>query len=418
MIKLKLLNFSHKVLISIRNYWSIVWQNANNNPVMVQIVQDGVSYTYFLNSFWAVGLALGLGLLIGLLIGLLVSVVILVYHWMVFQFGFKSIFPNARWKDYLDYRENRDNPKHLMKTRGGAISLDDVLNAIDDSSNAINPIVQFLKNQCFRRTGFYRVKPLKWNHVIHRLNKLGLVKWIIVGGKKIGIVSLDSFLLQVLNFSSLSFQLPLVGTVSFSIFEVSKAKLVFNILGLATVVGVGSLFLSFVCIYLIAVNCGLISLAAISAEQASISAVNLIASVTVYVLGQFAPPNCSNLAEYLADANLVNGKIRIRRSDFQLGDNENEIIVYSRPPITGIEFVDNPIDLPVPDGSIFKDRHFADYSPRTRVKKWKDLYKQIDKILDDMEIEDLDLDFTSPSPTYVRVKEEVAKFVEEGGGLE
>lgn len=415
MIKPQIYTLSHKVIISIRNYWSIVWQNANKNPVMFQIVQDGVSYTYFLNSFWAVILALCWGAIWGIIIGLLVSVLILVYHWMVFQFGFKSIFSNARWKDYINYRENRDNRKHLIKTRGGAISMDDVLNAIDDSSNGINPIVQFLKNQCFRRPGFYRVKPLKWNHVIHRLNKLGLVKWIIVGGTKIGIVSLDSFLLQILNFSSLSFQLPLVGTVSFSIFEVSKVKLVFNILGLATVVGVGSVFLSFFCVYLIALTCGLINLAAFSAEQASIWAVNLIASMTVYVLGQFAPANCSNLAEYLADANLVNGKIRIRRSDFQLGDNENGIIVYSRPPITGIEFVDNPVDFPVADLSIFKDRHFADYSPRTRVKEWKDLYEQIDKILDDMEMEDLD--FISPSPIYERVKEEVAKFVEEGGGL-
>lgn len=417
MIKLKVISFSHKILISIRNYCSIVWQNANNNPVMVQVLRNDQLNTYFLNSFWAGVLALVAGMVIGVFLGILVGILILVYHWIVFQFGFKAIYPNGRWKDYIEYRQNRDNRAYFIQTRGGAINLDDILNAIDDSSNGINPIIEFLKNQCFRKPGFYRVKPSKWDHVIKRLKKLGLLKWIFVGGKKIGIVSLDSFLLQVLNLSSLSFQLPLLGSLSLSIFEISKAKLLFNILGLAALIGVSSFVLFFGCIHLIALNFGLTSLAAISAEQASIGAMSLIATMTVYVVGQFAPPNCSNLAEYLKDANVVDGQIRIRRSDFELGNNDKGgVIVYSPPPITEIELVDNPVDLPVPDHSFLKDPYFRNYSPRKQVKNWKDLFEQIDTILEEIDMEDLD--FTSPTPTYVRFREGLAEFLEEGGGLE
>ncbi|MGL5135110.1 MAG: hypothetical protein ACRC78_21470, partial [Planktothrix sp.] len=283
--------------------------------------------------------------------------------------------------------------------------------------NGINPIIEFLKNQCFRKPGFYRVKPSKWDHVIKRLKKLGLLKWIFVSGKKIGIVSLDSFLIQVLNLSSLSFQLPLLGSVSLSIFEISKAKLLFNIIGLATVISVSSLVMVFTLIHMLALNFGLMGLAAVTAEQASIGAMSLIASMTVYVVGQFAPPNCSNLAEYLEDANVVNGKIRIRRSDFELANNDKDgVILYSPPPITGIELVENPVDLPVPDHSILKDPYFRNYSPRKQVKNLKDLFEQIDNILEEIDLEDLD--FTSPTPTYVRFREGLAEFLEEGGGLE
>jgi|JI81BgreenRNA_FD_contig_71_153133_length_3495_multi_2_in_0_out_0_1 hypothetical protein len=413
---LKVLNMILKVskiiktlLSSVKNYGGIVRQNLTKPWTFIRINNENWIYEAILSKAWTLVIIIGSIIVVGVIIGVLLAGFILVCEYLVYKFWFqKDVHKSATWKQYIEFRAN---PKdYVIETRGGAIMITDLVEVIDSSSNRLQGILSFIKTRCFSQPGVYKVNLGKWEALIKSLNKYGLIRWILFQGKSIGFVELDAFLLRALLFSGVSFTVPVIGNVQLGIYEFSRAKLLFNILGLLAVITFGTSFVSLSVIRLILNLAGFKTLGSVAGHYASSSSVGLIAVLSVYLVAELIPPQCSNFAEYLEDAGMQNGKIQLPLPE--LMDKERSVFFYVTPQPNEIEVFQNPAKLSGNEmatemptlGSLFKERHFADYVPRQQVKKFGELLE--------------DSDFNSlPSPSEAprvqRLGEKILEILEE-----
>lgn len=391
------------ILSLVKDYLSILWQSSNQNSILIFISRGDMCLGYMMNALWGIPLAILLSILIGILVSGVIIFGTLLWQYILYRFGFKSIQPSASWGDYVRYKNAPH--RYRIETRGGEISIDALISSIDETAHSINPIIKFIKDQCFREPGFYLARLPEWLAVIKSLEQLGLVKWLLIKGKRIGVIGVDAFLIQVLRLSSLRLQVPIIGSVSVSISDLSRQKMLFNILGLAAIVFLGSAFFSLSLSYLILNRLGFIVLGGVARKYASSSALWVITAITVYATGQFVPPQCDKLAGYLDHVNLVNGKIKIQIPFLELEMDDNSILIYSPPPITGIEPVDIPVEEMPTLGSLFKVkvRRFANYVARRQVKKFSEFVEELGAE------DDFDLSYPATAPIYQCVKEKVGR---------
>ena len=392
-----------KIFQKVAAIGAIVRQNLNRTSTVIRITNPSAIYTLALSNFWSLIVALLLSVIVGLILGLAISGFIGATEYLFYYFKFRTIDKSATWDDYLRYRANPKN--YYVQTRGGSIAITDILEAIDASHNAINPVLAFLKRHCFDKPGFYKINLTRWAKVVKSLNKIGLVRWFLFKGQWVGLISIDSFLVEALKLSSLTFKVPAIGNVELGIYEFSNTKLLFNLFGLITVISFGVLSSALMVIEFVLTQIGLRTLAAIAGQYAASSGVGLLAAVSVYYIGQFSPPNCQNFADYMVEGSVRDGKIQIPISEF--ANKEPKVFMYV-PPSPEIEVL--PVDMSSTEtlkeiptlGSILKERHFGNYLPRRQLKKLE-------------EVQDLlEVDVTpSDAPIFQRLKEKVVEVFHE-----
>lgn len=329
---MKILTIIRRLVATLRHNFQ---HNFNRTSTIVHIASGNEITMYALNSLWTGIISLCLALLIGTFGAVLFSGCYLFYHYLFYRFRFKAVLPSATWKDYVEYRESPE--KCVVKTRGGDILVIDVLGALENAQ--INPLLGFIQSYCFSETGIYKINLTKWSDVIKSLDKLGLITWFGFQGKSIGLLTVDAFLLQAYKLSNFSVTLPVIGTVTVRIWEFSRAKLLFNIVSLLTMVTFGTLWVGTAVSQLILTRLGFVVAGAHIGQYASSFFGVAIGAVSTYGVGQFAPPNCESFADYLKDVEVVNNKIQIPFSEL---DNK-DVLFYVTPP-TEIELVDIPVD--------------------------------------------------------------------------
>lgn len=383
-----------EIVLFLKKWFATLGQNLNRTTTVIRISNGLTISTYFLSTLWTLILGVSFAVVVGSIGALVVSAGVLSYQYLFYRFRFKSVVPSGTWHDYLEYRAKPDT--YAIETRSGTLLVSDMLSALDAAQ--VNPLLGFIQSYCFREPGVYKINLARWSDAIKSLNKLGLIKWFVLNGKSIGLVSLEAFLLAAFHFSNLSFRLPVIGTVEIGIHELSRTKLIFNICALLSVMISSSLFVGSALIYLILTRLGFIGLGTRAGQYASSFYVASMSTLSLFLVGQFVPPHCESLAEYLEDVPVVNGKIPIALSQLE----NNDVIFYVPP--KEIEFVDIPVDssgIEIPTVGSLEGPHFHGNLRRRQTKH----FREIQELFEDSDVNPLSC--PSDAPIFERMKETV-----------
>ena len=306
-------------------------KNLNRTTTVIRISNGTTVSTYFLSTLWTGISSIYVALLIGTCGAVLFSGCYLFYQYLLYRFRFKAVLPSATWKDYLEYRKSPET--YYVQIRGGSILVLEILEALETVQ--INPILGFIQSYCFRRPGVYKINLSKWSDVIKALDKLGLITWFSLQGKSIGLLNVSTFLLALFNGSNfITFTLPVIGSVQVLMYELSRTKLLFNIVALLSVMTFTTLWVGAALTQLILTRFGFVAAGARAGQYASSFFGVAIGAIGTYAGGQFVPPQCESFAEYLKEVEMVNGKIPIPLSEL----DSQDVILYE------IELVDIPVD--------------------------------------------------------------------------
>jgi hypothetical protein len=378
--------------------------NIHRTTTVIRITNDMTISTYFLSTLWTCIMGLGFALVVGSIGTVVLCAAVLSYEYLFFRLRFKSVLPSATWQQYLEYRENPEN--YAIETRGGTIRVVEMLNALEEAQAKINPLLGFIQSYCFRKPGLYKVNLSKWSDVINSLNKLGLIKWFALPAKSIGYISLDAFLFAVFQASNfITFRLPVIGSVEILMYELSRSKLLFNLVALLSVVTFVSLFVGSALSGLILTRLGFVGLGTRFGGYASSFSVASITALSVFVGGQFAPPYCRSYAEYLKEVEMVNGQIQIPGAEL---DNY-DVLLYV--PSKEIEFVDIPVDpsgIDIPTLGSLEKLEKPDVHPNLRRRgqtKQTKYFREIQEVFEDSDVNPLSC--PSDAPIIERMKQSV-----------
>ena len=369
--------------------------NLHRTTTVICITNGMTRTTYFMSTLWTCIIGLCLALVVGSIVAVVGSAGVLSYEYLFYRFRFKSVVPSGTWADYIKYRANPET--YSIETRSGSILVIDMLSAIESAQ--INPLLGFIQSYCFSEPGVYKINLAKWSDAIKSLNKLGLIKWFILTGKSIGLVSLEAFLFAAFQGSNfITFTLPIIGSVQVLMYELSRTKLLFNIFALISVITFGTLFVSSALTQLILTRLGFVVLGTRVGGYASSFSVASSTALLAYAIGQFVPPHCESYAEYLEDVPVVNGKITIPLSEL----DSQDVIVYV--PRKEIEVVDIPVDpsgIDIPTlGSLEK----PDVRRNLRRRQTKH-FREIQEVFEDSDVNPLSC--PSDAPIFERMKETV-----------
>jgi uncharacterized membrane protein len=300
--------------------------------------------------------------------------------------------PSATWKQYLEYIESPDT--YAVQTRGGSILVLEMLEALETVQ--INPILGFIQSYCFRRPGVYKINLSKWSEVIKALDKLGLITWFSLQGKSIGLLNVSTFLLAVFKGSNfITFTLPVIGSVQILMYELSRTKLLFNIVALLSVMTFTTLWVGAALTQLILTRFGFVAAGARAGQYASSFFGVAIGAIGTYAGGQFVPPQCESFAEYLKEVEMMNGKIPIPLSEL----DSQDVILYVPP--KEIELVDIPVDPSPTLGSLERgDNSIARRNLRGPQTKQ---FREIEQVFDHSDANLLSC--PTDAPIFQRMKE-------------
>jgi hypothetical protein len=385
-----------KIIIFLRTMIETFKKNLNRTTTVIRISNDMTQYTYFLSTLWTGISSVCVALLIGTFGAVLISGCYLFYQYLFYRFRFKAVLPSATWKDYLEYRESPET--YAVKTRGGSILVLEMLEALETVQ--INPILGFIQSYCFGRPGVYKINLRKWSEVIKELNNLGLITWFSLQGKSIGLLNLDTLLLAVFKGSNfITFTLPVIGNVQILIYELSRAKLLFNIVALLSVMTFTTLSVGAALTQLILTRFGFLVAGARAGQYASSFFGVAIGAIGTYAGGQFVPPQCESFAEYLKEVEMVNGKIPIPLSEL----DSQDVILYVPP--KQIELVDIPVDpsgIEMPElGSI--ERRDNSITRRNLRGPQTKQFREIEQVFDNSDANQLSC--PTDAPIFQRMKE-------------
>lgn len=375
--------------------------NINRTTTVIRIRNGLTISTYFLSTLWTCIMGLGFALVVGSIGAVVLCAALLSYEYWFYRLRFKSVLPSATWQDYLNYRKSPDT--YAIQTRGGTIRVVEMLDALEEAQAQINPLLGFIQSYCFRKPGLYKVNLSKWSDVINSLDKLGLIKWIVLPAKSIGYISIEAFLLAVFQASNfITFRLPVIGSVEILMYELSRTKLVFNLFALLSVVTFASLFVGSALSRLILTRLGFVGLGTRVGGYASSFSVASITALSAFFVGQFAPPHCTSYAEYLKEVEMVNGQIPIPGAEL---DNY-DVLLYV--PTKEIEFVDIPVDpsgIDIPTLGSLEKLEKPDVHPNLRRRGQTKYFREIQEVFEDADVNPLSC--PSDAPIIERMKQTV-----------
>lgn len=223
-----------KITNPLTNYCRLIWSNSQMSGVVIQLFTGTATYVYSFDAFASGLLAIFFGVALGAMVGLIISFFVILVEFIRFHFFYKKQLPHHTWDDYRVYR---NNPELKVNTRGGDISITDMLNAEDveivyETIRPLKPIERIM-NDCFKSPGWYLVNK-KWKSLIELLKRYGVIKKITtMFGFKISEVAVETFLLSAYNqIESLPvaaiFSTRFFDTLVLSIHDYSRTKVMFN----------------------------------------------------------------------------------------------------------------------------------------------------------------------------------------------